>query len=86
MFMRPRYTLLEAPACGRGTDVAITKRKFKIGQSVRLRAAGQSDKAAVGEYRIVRQFSLDGDKVQYRIRSAADERYEIVVKENDLLN
>ncbi len=63
----------------------MTARKFKIGQSVRLRSTVQARQAEAGEYRIVRQLPQTDGSIRYRVRSSADEQYEMVVKESELL-
>jgi hypothetical protein len=63
----------------------MTARKFKIGQSVWLRSTVQARQAAAGEYRIVRQLPQTDGSIHYRVRSSADEQYEMVVKESELL-
>jgi hypothetical protein len=55
--------------------------KFKIGQSVRLLSTGGR---RIGEYRIIRQLAQADDIIRYRVRSSADERDEMVVKESEL--
>jgi hypothetical protein len=62
----------------------MTVHKFKIGQSVRLRSSVQADRAAGGEYRIVRQLPQADSIIRYRVRSLADEQDEMVVKESEL--
>jgi hypothetical protein len=61
-------------------------RKFKIGQSVRLRSTVQTRQAEAGEYRIVSQLRQTDGSIRYRVRSSADEQYEMVVKESELLS
>jgi hypothetical protein len=58
--------------------------KFKIGQSVRLRSTARAGGAAGCEYRIVRQLTQADNIVRYRVRSSADERDEMVVKESQI--
>jgi hypothetical protein len=58
--------------------------KFKIGQSVRLRSTVQSGGDAHCEYRIIRQLAQADDIIRYRVRSSADERDEMVVKESQI--
>ena len=60
----------------------MTARKFKIGQSVRLRSTVQTRQAEAGEYRIVSQLRQTDGSIRYRVRSSADEQYEMVVKES----
>jgi hypothetical protein len=62
----------------------ITVSKFKIGQSVRLRSSVQAGREMGGEYRIVRQLPQIDSIIRYRVRSSADERDEVVVKESEL--
>jgi hypothetical protein len=62
---------------------ALKMSKFRIGQSVRLRSTVQARGKADGEYRIVGQLAQD-NIIHYRVRSSADERDEIVVKESEL--
>ena len=63
----------------------MTVSKFKIGQSVRLRASVQAGRRGVGgEYRIVRQIPQTDSIIRYRVRSSADEQDEVVVKESEL--
>jgi hypothetical protein len=50
-------------------------RKFKIGQSVRLRSTVQTRQAEAGEYRIVSQLRQTDGSIRYRVRSSADEQY-----------
>jgi hypothetical protein len=64
----------------------MTARKFKIGQSVRLRSTVQARQAEAGEYRIVSQLPQTDGSIRYRVRSSADEQYEMVVKESELLS
>ncbi len=64
----------------------MTAHKFKIGQSVRLRSTVQARQAAAGEYRIVRLLPQTDGNMHYRVRSSADEQYEMVVKESELLS
>ena len=54
----------------------MTARKFKIGQSVRLRSTVQARQAEAGEYRIVRQLPQTDGSIRYHVRSWADEQYE----------
>jgi hypothetical protein len=63
-------------------------RKFKIGQSVYVRSCVRARGTAHTEYRIVRQLPFQGvdQVILYRVRSSADEREEIVVKESELLD
>jgi hypothetical protein len=63
----------------------MTAHKFKIGQMVRLRVTVHARNAA-GEYRIVRQLAQTKGDIRYRVRSSADERDEMVVKESELLS
>jgi hypothetical protein len=63
----------------------MTVHKFKIGQMVRLRLTAHARKAA-GEYRIVQQLPQSKGDTRYRVRSSADERDEMVVKESELLS
>ena len=58
--------------------------KFKIGQAVCVRSSVRTGRPARVEYRIVRQLPLTNDTIRYRVRSSADERDEMVVKESDL--
>jgi hypothetical protein len=62
----------------------MTAHKFKIGQSVWLRSTVQARQAAAGDYRIVRQLARTDGSIRYRVRSSADEQYEMVVKESEL--
>jgi hypothetical protein len=62
----------------------MTVHKFKIGQSVWLRSSVQAGRAASGEYRVVRQLPQTDGSIHYRVRSSADEQYEVVVKETEL--
>ena len=64
----------------------MTARKFKIGQSVRLRSTVQTRQPEAGEYRIVSQLRQTDGSIRYRVRSSADEQYEMVVKESELLS
>jgi len=58
--------------------------KFKIGQAVCVRSSVRAGGAAGIEYRIMRQLPQANGTLRYRVRSSADERDEMVVKESDL--
>jgi hypothetical protein len=58
--------------------------KFKIGQSVRLRTTARPGGAEDCEYRIIRQLAQADDIIRYRVRSAGDERDEMVVAESQI--
>jgi hypothetical protein len=62
----------------------MTVSKFKIGQSVRLRPSLQTGREPGGEYRIVQQLTESDGIIRYRVRSSADEKEEVVVKESEL--
>jgi len=49
----------------------MTARKFKIGQSVRLRSTVHAHQGEAGEYRIVRQLPQTDGSIRYRVRSSA---------------
>lgn len=59
----------------------MTDHKFEVGSRVRLNAP--MPRAADGEYEVVRQLPVEGDVLQYRIKSQLEPN-ERVVKEYQL--
>jgi hypothetical protein len=83
-FALPELRRWEVWTVDHATGWDTTVNKFKIGQSVRLRPSHQTGRAG-GEYRIVRQLPPQTDGItRYRVRSSADNKEEVVVKEGEL--
>jgi hypothetical protein len=61
----------------------MTTHRFRVGQKVQLQHGFPLQKAALGDYQIVRQLPDSAGEFHYRIKSSR-EAHERVVKESDL--
>lgn len=63
--------------------MASAAHKYQVGQSVHYTSNVLKRFGAIGTFQIVKQMPLEGDELQYRIKSAT-EPYDRVVKESQL--
>ena len=65
------------------TDVTARSHRFKIGETVNMKADIHHRGTPAGVYKVTRQMPAEGQDYQYRIKDNRDGR-EIVVRESEL--
>ncbi|MEQ1863423.1 MAG: hypothetical protein ABL996_02095 [Micropepsaceae bacterium] len=65
------------------TDVTARSHRFKIGETVNMKADAHHRGTPAGVYKVTRQMPAEGQDYQYRVKDNRDGR-EIVVRESEL--